>query len=202
MSYCNADILSIFEIKTFSLKKIASIFLLSLLICNVLSFTFVMIWNEWEAHHSYHSNAFVEVQDEILVLKVPISIPYQNEWTETVAIEKLAIFEGDFYKSFKQSYQKDTLYTYYQKQPLNRENMLSLLRQLGDNLDNLSDQHKDSSKKTHNFLKNISKDYMEFQTKTIHFFWIEELGIKNYKYSLAYHQPILKLSSPPPSSLC
>lgn len=161
-----------------------------------------MLWNEWEDQHSYKSNTFVEVKDEVLVLKVPMSIPYQNEWTDKVAIEKLAIFEGDFYKSYEQSFQNDTLYTFYQKQQLSRENMLSLLQHLGDNLDNFSTKKDEHSKKNSNLIKLITKDYVEFHRKSIVFFWIEDLGIKNYEYSLAYNQPLLRLKTPPPSSLC
>ncbi|MFN3851822.1 MAG: hypothetical protein ACK4NY_20460 [Spirosomataceae bacterium] len=164
----------------------------------MLGFTFVTFWNEWQEAHSVKSSNLVELRGDTLIFKVPISIPYQSEWEAKPTEERMAIFDGEFYHSYKQAYQNDTLYTYYTHQRVSRENIYTLLHDVHDNLNQFSKKNIPPAQKSLDFFKNLSKDYVEIHTRLITLFWVEDLPIQNYAYSSDYVQIPLEVSSPPP----
>lgn len=181
------------------MKKLSSIFLLSLLICNVLGFTFVTLWNEWKADRTYKTSGLIEKNGENLVLKFNLAIPYQSNFTSNSSSEKLAIYKGEFYRESKQVYENDTLYVTYQKESISRENFYDLLNEVSENLDDFSkNQSEEPTKKTSNFFKNLVKDYTTFGAKTIAYFWVEDAPIINYTFIPTHYSTELSLTSPPP----
>lgn len=164
----------------------------------MLGFTFVTFWNEWQDAHSVKSRNLVELRGDTLIFKIPISIPYQNEWEAKPTDERMAIFEGEFYHSYKQSYQNDTLYTYYTHQRVSRDNIYTLLHDVQDNFNEFSKKKNNPTQKTLDFFKNLSKDYVEIHARLITIFWVEDLPIQNFAYSSSHTQVQLKVNSPPP----
>ena len=183
------------------MKRFSSILFLCLLLCNVLGFTFVTLWNEWQENHSVKSSCFVELINDELVFKMQLTLPYQTEFRNDLMTGNTAIYEGKFYESYLQIYQKDTLYTHYRPLNVSRDNILALLKEVHENMDVFSKNHKTPSQRALEFFKNFSKDYVELHSNMIAWFWVENLDLKNnFKYLIPHTNSILSVNSPPPIS--
>lgn len=180
------------------MKKFSSILFLFLLLCNVLGFTFVTFWNEWQESHSVKSNSSVEIRGDELVFKMQLTLPYQTEFRNDLMTGNTAIYEGQFYESYEQVYQNDTLYTHYRLLNISRDNIYTLLNEVHENLNVFSKNNKTTSQKALEFFKNFSKDYVELYSRMITWFWIEDLGFENYKYLAVKFNHILSVNAPPP----
>ncbi|MCU0323685.1 MAG: hypothetical protein MUF45_00325 [Spirosomaceae bacterium] len=180
------------------MKRFSSILFLSLLFCNTLGFTLVTFWNEWQENHRVKPSSFVEVRGNELIFKMQLTLPYQSEFRTDIMNGNTAIYEGKFYQSYVQVYQKDTLYTHYHLLNVSRDNVLALLNEVHENLNSFSKEHKTPSQKALDFLKNFSKDYVELHSKMITWFWIEDLGFENYNYLTLHPNFILSVNAPPP----
>lgn len=163
-----------------------------------MGFTLVTFWNEWQENHRVNPSSFIEVRDDELIFKMQLTLPYQSEFRTDIMTGNTAIYEGKFYQSYVQVYQKDTLYTYYHLLNVSRDNILVLLSEVHENLNIFSKKHKTPSQKALNFFKNLSKDYIEFHSRMIIWFWIEDLGFKNYNYIAFHTNNILSVNAPPP----
>lgn len=166
--------------------------------CNVLGFTFVSFWNEWQESHSVKSNSFVEIKGNELIFKMQLTLPYQVEFRNELMTGNTAIYEGKFYESYVQIYQKDTLYTHYRLLNVGRDNIMALLNEVHENLNVFSQNNKSTSQKALDFFKHFSKDYVEMRSRMITWFWIEKLGFENYNYLALHSNPVLSVNAPPP----
>lgn len=165
-----------------------------------MGFTFVSFWNEWQEGHRVKPSSFLEINNDELVFKMQITLPYQAQFSNELTNAHTAIYEGEFYESYEQNYQNDTLYTHYRLLRVSRDNILSLMKEVHENLNAFSKNHKTPSQRALEFFKNFSKDYVELHTKMIAWFWVEDLGFKNYNYSQLHSNPSLSVISPPPIS--
>ncbi|PLK45729.1 hypothetical protein C0V77_06305 [Emticicia sp. TH156] len=177
------------------LKKVASISLLALLVCNMLGSTFVMLLDKWQEERVVHANVSFQEKGEFLVMKVPMAIPYMASWNESEETDGLIIFKGDFFRTYQRKFESDTLYTYCKKENASRENVFSLLQQVKKQV---NDEPTDSGKKALNFFKNLTKDYTQFGSNTIAYFWVEDLPLKIYTYQEFIPASTLFVNSPPP----
>lgn len=140
----------------------------------------------------------MNVEGERLVFKMQLSLPYQSEWTNAIADGNTAIFEGDFYKLYEQTYRGDTLYMYYKKLSPSRDNIIALMSEVHENLNLFSEKNKTTSQKALEFSKNLTKDYVEFRSKTLVWYMVEDLPCRNYFISTFYYNLPLAVVSPPP----
>ncbi|WP_238808655.1 hypothetical protein [Emticicia aquatica] len=163
-----------------------------------MGFTFISFWNEWQESHRVKESSFVVISGDKLVFKMQISMPYQTEWRNDIIEGNTAIYEGDFYQSYEQVYQKDTLYTYYSRLDVSRDNLLALMNEVHENLNLFSKKHKTSSQKALELFSTITKDYVELHSKTIAWFLVEDLPTKNYHYTAPNSIHILSVNAPPP----
>jgi hypothetical protein len=180
------------------LKKLISIILLSLLVCNALSFTFIFLLNEWQESHVVKNTSFVELEGDKLIFKMQLSLPYQSEWKNELIDGNTAIFEGEFFKSYEQVYHRDTLYTYYKKVDLSRDNIMSLMNEVHENLNLFSEKHKTTSQKALESSKHLTKDYIEFRSKIWVWYKVEDLPCRNYFINTFYYNFTLTINAPPP----
>ncbi|WP_041693402.1 hypothetical protein [Emticicia oligotrophica] len=180
------------------LKKLVSILLLALLLCNVLASTFIFLVNEWQESHKVKETSFVEVKDEQLIFKMQLSLPYQSEWKNELIDGNTAVFEGEFYQSYEQVYRADTLYTYYRRINISRDNIMALMNEAHENLNIFSNNHQTTGQKALEFSKHLTKDYVEFRTKTMIWYKVENLPIKNFAYTKTPASPSLSVNAPPP----
>lgn len=166
-----------------------------------MGFTFVSLWNEWQESHRVKSSSFVEVINHELVFKMQLTLPYQTEFRSDLMAGNTAIYEGEFYESYVQVYQKDTLYTYYRPLSVNRDNILTLLKEVHENMNVFSKHQKTPSQRALEFFKNFSKDYVELHSNMITWFWVENVEVtNNFKYLSPHTNSFLSVSNPPPIS--
>lgn len=166
-----------------------------------MGFTFVTFWNEWQENHSVKSSSFIETKNNELVFKMQLTLPYQPEFRSDLMTGNTAIYEGKFYESYVQVYQKDTLYTYYRPLSVNQDNILALLKDVHENLNVFSKNHKTPSQRALEFFKNFSKDYVELHANMIAWFWVENLEvINNFTYLTPHTNSILSVNYLPPIS--
>lgn len=180
------------------LKKTASILFLCLLLCNALGYTFVFLVNEWQESHRVKATSFVEVEGDKLIFKMQLSLPYQSEWKNELIDGNTAIFEGEFFKSYEQIYRGDTLYTYYKRLDLSRDNIMALMNEVHENLNLFSEKHKTTSQRALEFSKNLTKDYIEFRSKMLVWYKVEDLPRRNYFINTFYYNLSLTVNAPPP----
>lgn len=148
---------------------------------------------------TYQSNGLIEQNGDELVLKLSLSIPYQTNFSNTSTNEKLAIYNGEFYREKSHEYRNDTLYVSYQKESISRENFYNILNEVSENLNDFSDNpSQKSNHKTSDFFKNLVKDYTSFARNSVAFFWIEDAPFGNYSYALSNYLVELSTASPPP----
>lgn len=180
------------------LKKTAAILFLCLLLCNALGYTFVFLVNEWQESHRVKATSFVEVEGDKLIFKMQLSLPYQSEWKNELIDGNTAIFEGEFFKSYEQIYRGDTLYTYYKRLDLSRDNIMALMNEVHENLNLFSEKHKTTSQRALEFSKNLTKDYVEFRSKMLVWYKVEDLPRRNYFINTFYYNLSLTVNAPPP----
>lgn len=180
------------------LKKTTSILFLGLLLCNALGYTFVFLINEWQENHRVKATSFVKLEGDKLVFKMQLTLPYQSEWKNELIDGNTAIFEGEFFKSYEQIYQGDTLYTYYKRLDLSRDNIMALMNQVHENLNLFSEKHKTTSQKALEFSKHLTKDYVEFRSKILVWYKVEDLPRRNYFINTFYYNISLTVNAPPP----
>jgi len=168
------------------------------LFCNALGFTFIFLLNEWQEGHRVKATSFVEVEGDKLVFKMQLSLPYQSEWKNELIDGNTAIFEGEFYKSYEQVYRGDTLYTYYKRLDLSRDNIMALMNEVHENLNLFSEKNKTTSQKALEFSKHLAKDYVELRSKMLVWFKIEDLPCRNFFINTFYYNTPQSVNAPPP----
>ncbi len=76
-----------------------------------------------------------------------LTLPYQVEFRNDLMTGNTAIYEGEFYESYEQVYQHDTLYTHYRQLNISRDNIYTLLNEVHENLNVFSKNNKTTSQK-------------------------------------------------------
>ncbi len=153
--------------------------------------------DKWQEKRMVQTNVFFEENSngEQLVMKVPMAIPYLASWEESEETDGLIIYKGDFFRTYQRKFANDTLYTYCAKENASRENVFSLLQQVKKHV---SDEPTSPGKKALSFFKNLTKDYTQFNSSSIAYFWIEDLPLKIYTYQEYFPASIKFVHSPPP----
>lgn len=168
------------------------------MLCNVLAFTFIFFVNEWQESHKVKATSFVEVKNDKLIFKMQLSLPYQSEWKNELLDGNTAVFEGEFYQSYEQVYRGDTLYTFYKRINISRDNIMALVKEAHENLNLFSKNHKTTSQKALEFSKNLTKDYVEFRSKMMVWYKVEDLPRRNYFINTYFYNLSLTVNAPPP----
>ncbi len=105
--------------------RLASILLLSLLLYHTFRATVTLYFLE-----QFHLTADATLgEDEFVVVKLPISLPYTNTWEQSSA-EGLIQHEDQFYNITGQRYANDTLYTTLKTNISAREKFFSLVEEM------------------------------------------------------------------------
>ncbi len=151
--------------------------------------------DKWQEQRMIQPSVFFEEKGEQLVMKLPMAIPYLASWNESEETDGLIIYKGNFFRTQERKFENDTLYTYCTKENASRENVFSLLQQVKKHV---NDEPTAPGKKAMNFFKNLTKDYTQFNTQNIAYFWVEDLPLKIYTYQEFIPASILLVHSPPP----
>lgn len=133
---------------------------------------------------------------DLLILKIPIMIPYQTDWQVAEPAEGRLRKGDDFYQIIEQQLRNDTLYVKCKLDITAKDRYLDLVSHV--------DKHvkggvADGKGKTPQLLKNFLKDYLTFNRKHCFFVidWIEkQTSFKSIL--LTFPSLFLYIASPPP----
>jgi hypothetical protein len=132
-----------------------------------------------------------------IVIKVPVSVPYQTSWQSPEPAEGRIEHEGEFYQMVTKQLINDTLYVHCSFDQSARDQFLNLVSKINDQV---AGDHDDGQKQNpSSILKSFLKEYMSNDRR--HTFYVFEWSDNQFNYSLAQRfalESTLSISSPPP----
>lgn len=133
-----------------------------------------------------------------IVIKVPVSVPYQTSWDAPEPAEGQIEHEGQFYQMKTQQLINDTLYVECEFDQNARDRFSDLVSKINDQVTgNVSNPQNGA----HSFLlKNFLKEYMTSGRKHT-FYWLEWVSVTTVKYPAirpSQPEPHFSIPSPPP----
>ncbi|MCE6990168.1 hypothetical protein [Dyadobacter sp. CY323] len=179
------------------MKKVFSILMCGLLLYNIMGFPLVYWIEEYCAmEESAGFSAVPLAAKSMLILKIPIMIPYQTDWQVAEPAEGRLRRGDDFYQIVEQQLRNDTLYVKCKLDIDAKDRYLDLVSHV--------DKHvkggvTDGKGKSPQFLKNFLKDYVTFN-RNHWFFVIDWIGATpGFKgIILTFSSLFLHIASPPP----
>jgi len=143
-----------------------------------------------EKHASANSND--------ILIKIPVSIPYQTSWDNAEPAEGKIEHEGNYYQMKTRQLINDTMYVHCEFDQSARDRFITLASNINDEVagDLAGPQKKSPSK----LLKSFLKDYMS--SNRIHTFYVMEWAEQKINPADHYHvtpvHPFLSIQAPPP----
>ncbi|KAA6436741.1 hypothetical protein FEM33_21640 [Dyadobacter flavalbus] len=181
------------------MRRIISILLLGLLLYNMVGYSIVYLSEERHVISNAGKDLVQQsVASENIIIKVPVSVPYQNNWDAPEPAEGQIEHEGRFYQMKSQQLINDTLYVQCKFDQNARDRFTDLVSKINDQVTGTAagsrnDQHA-------HVLKNFLKEYMV--SGRMHTFYVLEWTESNncsYNHSHSFlperHSVI---PSPPP----
>jgi hypothetical protein len=105
-----------------------------------------------------------------IIIKVPVAVPYQNNWDAPETVEGQIQHEGRFYQMKSQQLLNDTMYVHCEFDQNARDRFSDLVSKINDQV---TGQSSDNAKQQHSsILKNFLKEYMGQGRK--HVFYVLE----------------------------
>lgn len=134
-----------------------------------------------------------------IVIKVPVAVPYQNDWDAPEPVTGQIEHEGQFYQMKSQQLINDTLYVQCAVDQNARDRFSELVSKINDQV---TGQSADSPKGHHSqILKNFLKEYMSQDRK--HTFYVLEWTAENHfsypSISSSLPERHFQVPSPPPN---
>jgi hypothetical protein len=134
-----------------------------------------------------------------IVIKVPVAVPYQNDWEAPEPVTGQIEHEGQFYQMKSQQLINDTLYVQCAVDQNARDRFSELVSKINDQV---TGQSADSQKGHHaQILKNFLKEYMSQDRK--HTFFVLEWTAENHSFYPSFTSALperhFKIPSPPPN---
>lgn len=179
------------------MKKAFSILMCALLLYNIMGFPLVYWIGEYFAGaESGQVSTGPVVPEELLILKIPIMIPYQTDWQVAEQAEGRLRRGDDFYQIVEQQLLNDTLYVKCKLDLSAKDRYLDLVSHV--------DKHvkggvTDGKGKTPHLLKDFLKDYLTFNRK--HWFFVIDWIPTAASFKgivLTFPSLFLHIASPPP----
>jgi len=150
---------------------------------------------------SAENNDFIEKHSysKDIVIKVPVSIPYQTSWDNPEPAEGKIEHEGEYYQMKTRQLINDTMYVHCEFDQNARDRFMTLVSHINDEVagDNADSQKRSSS----TILKSFLKDYMSSSRRYVFYLmeWSEQATNPVDRYhSSAALQAYLSIPSPPP----
>lgn len=136
---------------------------------------------------------------EVLTIKIPFSLSYNNDWEESVASDGLFEYEGQFYTVLSKNFQSDTLYFNCIKNHNAREIFSALSEKM--QAYNGNDANSEApTKSSGSFIKLLNLNYYLSEYSTFHFIKAH-LALENkitIHHISFYTSPFLSQNTPPP----
>jgi hypothetical protein len=174
--------------------------LLGLLLYNMIGYSIVYL-SEGKQTVSAMGKDFVQqaAGTEDIVIKVPVAVPYQNNWEAPQPTQGLIEHEGRFYQMKSQQLVNDTLIVHCEYDQGARERFSDLASRINDEV---TGRNAAPEKGSHSLiLKNFLKEYMAQDRKHV-FYMLEwspatEIAFPSMMDSVM-PQPHTAIPSPPP----
>lgn len=181
------------------MKRLVSIVLLSLLLYNMVGYSVVYWLGGNVALEAQKDELESSLRDDYITVKVPVSLPYQTNWTAPQSVQGKLQVGSDFYEMVEQIMLNDTIYITCKPDRDARANFYALADHINKHI---NDNANDGPKPSKNIVIQLLKEYVSFQR--VHTFFI----IESLSDSTPLNQfPFLLLSrafgvlSPPPKSV-
>jgi len=129
-----------------------------------------------------------------IVVKVPVSVPYQTNWAMPEPSEGQIRHEGDYYQIRTRQLMNDTLYVYCEYDQNARDRFIELV-------DHVQHETESAATKSHaKLLKSFLKEFMSCSKGTVFFVmeWIGAMPSPADRYTCAVPQPNQNTHTPPP----
>ena len=179
--------------------KILSILLFGLLLYNTVGYSVVYLCESKYSVSSENQNYIeTDVYSQDIVIKIPVSLPYQTDWKYPETAEGMIQHNGNYYQLKTSQLINDTLYVHCELDQSARERFISLASNI---MSEVYGTHADAHKTSHaSFLKNFVKEYLALGRK--HTFYILEwseaaVSVKDH-YVCNASKTHLRILSPPP----
>lgn len=182
------------------MKKVFSILMCALLLYNIMGFPLVYWIGEYFANAgTAERSPDHPAAGELLMLKIPIMIPYQTDWQVAEQAEGRVRRGDDFYQIVEQQLMNDTLYVKCKLDLSAKDRYLDLVSHV--------DKHvkggvTDGKGKAPQVLKNFLKDYLTFNRK--HWFFVIDWIRTETSFKcvlLTFPALFLHVASPPPKAV-
>ena len=180
------------------MRRIISILLLGLLLYNMIGYSIVFLSEERhtvsDAGKDFVEQAYGSAN---IVIKVPVSVPYQTSWNAPEPAEGQIEHEGQFYQMKSKQLINDTLYVQCEFDQNARDRFSDLVSKINDQVTGHSDQQK--SDHSH-VLKNFLKEYMTPGAKHTFYVmeWIPARQLSYHIVQLSSTELHFQIPSPPP----
>ncbi len=180
--------------------KAISFMLISLMLLNVFSRSLVSGIKLWISENTVKESKILQKVGDDLLVKIPISLPYHQNWDKVLDEGLITIFEGEFYESNFQKYENDTLFTTYRKIQMDRNHIYSLFENLNVSIKSLEKKQNDPIQKNVELLENFAKHYFDNKYSCLCFYKVENISKVNF---VEFKSGLLKGSdlpkTPPPN---
>lgn len=151
----------------------------------------------------YPASSPIMQDDEWVMVKMPISLPYTTSWQNQSGQEGLIRVEDQFYNVTDQMYQNDTLYTVLKTNITARERFFALADEIKQSLDletTKTNSQKNLLAQVIRLLNQLGKVYVPFSVG--HLLQQRPLSLITYshktQYSLFFSSLVLPVLTPPP----
>lgn len=146
------------------------------------------------------NNDFIEKQSSSkdILIKIPVSLPYQTSWDNAEQAEGKIEHEGEFYQMRTRQLINDTMYVHCEFDQNARDRFMTLVSNINDEV---AGDNADSNKKSPStLLKSFLKDYMSSGKKHVFYVmeWSEGINNPADRYHSFLLQAFLSIPSPPP----
>ncbi|WP_157505046.1 hypothetical protein [Dyadobacter beijingensis] len=178
--------------------RFLSLLLLGLLLYNMMGYPVLYLLEERyvpTAASPEHIERSAYSRD--IVVKVPVSLPYQTSWSHPEPSEGKIEHEGDYYQIRTQQLVNDTMYVYCEYDQNARDRYMELVNHVQDELE------RPTPKNHAKLLKTMLKEFMSSPGRHVFFVmeWIESNSSATDQYNDPVSETHPDVQAPPPDSL-
>ncbi|KAA0991360.1 hypothetical protein [Dyadobacter aurulentus] len=153
------------------MRRILSILLFGLLLYNMIGYSIVYLSERGYKVSAANTDLIEQSGGSAdIVIKIPVTVPYQTNWSAPEPVEGQIQHEGRFYQMKSQQLLNDTMYVHCEFDQNARDRFTDLVSKINDQV---TGQSAEDQKGQHsNLLKNFLKEYMGQGRK--HVFYVLE----------------------------
>ncbi|WP_428666305.1 hypothetical protein [Runella sp.] len=179
------------------MKRLVSILLVSLLLYNMVGYSVVYWLGGNVALETQQEETQKPLNQEYITVKVPVSLPYQTNWTAPQSVQGKVQVGNEFYEMVEQIMLNDTIYITCKPDRDARANFYALAEHINKHI---HDHAADGPKSSKSMFVQLLKEYVSSQ-RTHVFYVVEWLTdatpLKEYSDFILLARA-LRVVSPPP----